>query len=171
MVSILVHKLQLGQSVVCTDGDGVSLKLLHENAENTGVSCTDADAPADGMQIEKLFWGKDVGAFICKYPRIDLILAADVVYEEGQIEPLLSTTVAILRNAVSTQAPPSAADGKKTAEAATEHPSQPRFILAYARRNVPIDRVYDCAVRLGMHHCVLEGGEEPIVEFTLARGT
>jgi predicted nicotinamide N-methyase len=152
MVSILMHKLNEASSVVCTDGDEVSLKLLHENAQSTGVA--DDFVNEDGtttsrMMIEKLYWGEH-DEFIAKYPQIDTLVAADVIYEEDQIEPLLTTTVAILSKA--------------------DEATDPKLILAYARRNVPIDRVYSCAERLGLAYELIEGDTEPIVKFWLKNG-
>lgn len=148
MVSILVHKLGTAKSVVCTDGDDVSMELLRANADETG--CTE-----QGMLTEKLFWGQHE-EFLRKYPDVDLILAADVVYEEEQIEPLLTTSLAILQQA----------SQRRLAHGDSRGPA-PEMILAYARRNVPIDRVFACADRLGLTHELLDGDLEPIVRLRL----
>ena len=155
VVSILLHKLSTAASVCCTDGDEVSIELLEKNAESTGCVVTASDDGEDkdarsvnvNMGIEKLYWGEH-DEFLAKYPHtIDTIIAADVIYEEEQIEPLLTTTSAILKKA--------------------NPANEPKLILAYCRRNVPIDRVYECATRLGLQHKLLSGDVEPIVEFTL----
>ena len=158
VVSILVHKLSIASSVVCTDGDEVSIDLLRKNAEDT--DCTE-----QGMIVEKLFWGEHE-SFLRDYPQIDMLLAADVIYEEEQIEPLLITAVAILKQAT-------VAINKRCQEEENERNSHvagtvvPQLILAYARRNVPIDKVYICATRLGLAFESLDGDLEPIVRFTL----
>jgi hypothetical protein len=153
MVSILIHKLNVAKSVVCTDGDDVSLKLLNENNDSTG--CADGE---NGMKVAKLYWGEH-DDFLKEHPLIDTIVAADVVYEEEQIQPLLSTTVAILEQA---------AANKINTNTDSDNVVVPQLILAYARRNVPIDRVFDCATRLGLNYEMLDGDIEPIVRFTLA---
>jgi len=156
VVSIFVHKLSTAKSVICTDGDEISMDLLRINAEETGCS-------EQGMLTEKLYWGEHQ-QFLAKYPLIDLVLAADVVYEEEQIEPLLMTSLAILQQAADRQK----AEKEKEIPNSETLRHQPEMILAYARRNVPIDRVFACADRLGLKHELLEGDQEPIVRFTLA---
>ena len=153
MVSIFVHKLGITKSVVCTDGDDVSMELLRANAEETG--CTE-----EGMLTEKLFWGQHE-EFLDKHPNVDFILAADVVYEEEQIEPLLTTSQAILQRAAQRE------QGRGSGE---KKGPPPEMLLAYARRNVPIDRVFACADRLGLTHELLDGDIEPIVRLRLAAG-
>jgi hypothetical protein len=157
MVSIFVHKLGVAKSVVCTDGDDVSMELLRTNADETGCS-------EQGMLTEKLLWGEHE-QFLQKYPDVDLILAADVVYEEEQIEPLLTTSLAILQQA----AQRARRGGASTGEGGP--PTPPEMILAYARRNVPIDRVFACADHLGLTHELLDGDAEPIVRLRLAAET
>lgn len=138
LVSILLHKLEVAASICCTDGDEISLKLLRENVEDTGCG---GDKP---LIVERLYWGEHAD-FLESHPEVNIIVAADVIYEEEQIEPLLSTAVAILQNA------------KQDAS----------LILAYARRNVPIDMVFVCAQRLGLQYEYLDGEVEPIVRFQL----
>jgi hypothetical protein len=150
VVSILVHKTGLASSVVCTDGDDISLELLRENAEDT-------DCLEQGMLVEKLYWGEHE-KFLAEHPLVDFILAADVVYEEEQIEPLLATSVAILKQADAKQ---------RSFSNDTEARMKPEMLLAYCRRNVPIDRVYATAERMGLQHEVINGDVEPIVRLTL----
>jgi len=156
-VSILVHKLAVAKTVVCTDGDEISMDLLRINAKETG--CLE-----QGMLVEKLYWGEH-DDFLAKYPFIDLILAADVVYEEEQIEPLLTTSRAILQQAAQRQKLNNGNDNGSDGEPPI---LQPEMILAYARRNVSIDKVFACADRLGLKYQSLDGDQEPIVRFTLA---
>jgi predicted nicotinamide N-methyase len=71
---------------------------------------------------------------LSEYPaKFDVLIAADVIYEDEQVEPLLATTAAIL---------------KKTPDA--------ELILAYARRNVPVDKVIACADRHGKMTTILD---------------
>ena len=47
---------------------------------------------------EKLYWGENIDNFIEKYPnKFDVVIAADVIYEEGQVDPLIETVVQILK--------------------------------------------------------------------------
>jgi hypothetical protein len=73
--------------------------------------------------------------------------------------------VAILKQAA--ESGHSAAAAAAAAAASDAEHRQPVFILAYARRNVPIDRVFECAHRLGLAYVSLDGDVEPIVQFTL----
>ena len=50
------------------------------------------------MIAEKLYWGENIDNFIEKYPnKFDVVIAADVIYEEGQVDPLIETVVQILK--------------------------------------------------------------------------
>ena len=47
---------------------------------------------------EKLYWGRNVDEFVNKYRnQFDVVIAADVIYEESQVVPLIETAVQILR--------------------------------------------------------------------------
>jgi predicted nicotinamide N-methyase len=47
---------------------------------------------------EKLYWGRDVESFVTQHPdKFDILIAADVIYEEDQVLPLIETVVAILK--------------------------------------------------------------------------
>ena len=47
---------------------------------------------------EKLYWGRNVDEFVNKYRnQFDIVIAADVIYEESQVVPLIETVVQILR--------------------------------------------------------------------------
>ena len=75
------------------------------------------------------------------YPKgFDVLVAADVIYEEEQIEPLLSTVHAALSD-----------DGE--------------FILAFCRRNVPIDKVLvKVTEKYGWNWSVIENSGAPSTE-------
>ena len=46
----------------------------------------------------KLYWGVDISKFLLLYPdRFDVVIAADVIYEESQVKPLIDTVVEILK--------------------------------------------------------------------------
>lgn len=78
-------------------------------------------------EVEELLWSEHQ-EFKANYPEgFDLILAADVIYEEEAIEPLLSAAFALLSEGDSS------------------------FILSFAKRNVSIDKVLRQADALGFH--------------------
>ena len=71
------------------------------------------------------------------------MLAADIVYREKQVVPLISTMAGLLRP-----------DGE--------------FLLAFARRNVPMDAVLVAAEHTGLQYKMLEAGidgAEPLYSF------
>mmetsp|Transcript_19596 Transcript_19596/g.18933 ORF Transcript_19596/g.18933 Transcript_19596/m.18933 type:complete len:286 (-) Transcript_19596:470-1327(-) len=133
MVSILLDKMGVCESIIATDGDDDTMDLLRENIKTTGST----------IQATKVYWGKDLNGFKETFPTgFDIVIAADVVYEEEQAIPLIETVVKILK------------------ENATSE-----FLLAFARRNVPIDLVLTEAEKRGLEWEILdagEGGLEPI---------
>lgn len=68
----------------------------------------------------QLRWGHQVAEFVERHGKFDVIIAADIIYVESILEPLFDTVVALMDHA---------------------------FLLSYARRNVKIDLVLECAVR------------------------
>jgi predicted nicotinamide N-methyase len=90
LVAVLLEKLEYtsnGGSLVITDGDEPTLKLLIENK-------VDNDCYFD---TSFLYWGENED-FLSTYPdKFQGVIAADVVYEECQVEPLLDSVCAILR--------------------------------------------------------------------------
>jgi len=95
MVTVLLAKLGVAQCVVATDGDDDTLDLLQENILSS--ECVGQVA------VEKLYWGTEshIKNIIHKYHPItangfDILIAADVVYEQEQIEPLISTVSSML---------------------------------------------------------------------------
>ena len=90
LVAVLIEKLGYcspdGQLVV-TDGDEPTMSLLIDNkVEN---ECF--------FEASYLYWG-ETEDFMSTYPdKFEVVIAADVIYEEEQIEPLLNTVCVILR--------------------------------------------------------------------------
>eukprot|EP01037_Dinobryon_pediforme_P023678 gene23678-25190_t len=103
LVSILLDKLDICSFLLATDGDEDTMNLLIDNKiENF---C--------GFDTSYLYWG-DFEDVLSSYPdKFDIICAADVIYEEEQIVPLIETVAALLKDNL-----------------------QGEFILAFARRNV-----------------------------------
>jgi len=128
--AVFMHPPKL---IVATDGDAATLDLLQDNISTTGSS----------IVCSKLYWG-DLKAFIQEFPEpFDVLLAADVIYEDEQVEPLVNTVATILRKPHGV------------------------FYLAFARRNVPIDKVISAANNLSLKESVLDqNGMEPIYAFT-----
>eukprot|EP00607_Mallomonas_marina_P004459 CAMPEP_0182437132 /NCGR_PEP_ID=MMETSP1167-20130531/84833_1 /TAXON_ID=2988 /ORGANISM="Mallomonas Sp, Strain CCMP3275" /LENGTH=248 /DNA_ID=CAMNT_0024629931 /DNA_START=130 /DNA_END=873 /DNA_ORIENTATION=- len=114
LLSILMDKMEVCNRIVATDGDDDTIELLLENVEEN--SCQ--------IDVSKLWWGLHEG-FLEMHERFDVVVAADVVYEEEQIVPLLETVMAIMIDSG-------------------------EFLLSFARRNVPIDRVLHTARAFGL---------------------
>lgn len=90
---------------------------------------------SNGMvECRQLRWGQDMDAFSsCGF---HVILASDVIYVQDILEPLFDTVVQLLSND----------EGS-------------RFWLSYARRNVSIDLVLECAQQHGLQWNELEDKE------------
>lgn len=158
MVSILLAKLAISQCVVATDGDDDTLILLQENINQS--ECIDKIA------VEKLYWGIEEHItnisekHLLSYNKtsFDVLIAADVVYEVEQIEPLISTACSMLSSKYlfyclllfiiicyhyylsiiiySLFVPIYIETGA--------------FYLSFYPRNVPVDRVIECATAKGL---------------------
>ena len=93
--------------------------------------------------VDNVYWGNH-NHFVDKYPNgFDIVIAADVIYEKEQVLPLLVTVNDILKK-------------------------KGQFILAFARRNVPIDLVLSAADDLGLNYNIIDNdasGTEPIYCF------
>ena len=87
VVSILLEKLNCTSRIVCTDGDDDTIVALRDNLSR---------AECSAVEVEKLYWG-EWSEFKLKYALFDIIVAADVIYEEGQVIPLLSTVKEIMQ--------------------------------------------------------------------------
>lgn len=73
--------------LVATDGDEPTLSLLIDNKVDN--ECF--------FETSYLYWGENED-FLSTYPdKFEVVIAADVVYEECQVEPLMETVCAILR--------------------------------------------------------------------------
>lgn len=140
LVSILLDKMAICKQVIATDGDDMSLKLLRENVEATQCSET--------LVVDKLMWG-DHDEFIAEYANVDVIVAADVIYEDHHVDLLMTTAVAILKD--------------KESGAFRENAM---MILAYARRQIPLDRVLEAIESNGLAYTIVEGNLEPIIRIT-----
>lgn len=94
LVAVLIDKLGYcnpcsysGSLLVATDGDEDTMQLLIENKVDNECS----------FESSYLYWG-ECEDFISSFPeKFDVVIAADVVYEDAQIEPLLTTVSAILK--------------------------------------------------------------------------
>lgn len=127
-------------SVLLTDGDTDTLAQLRRNVQ---ANCSSADCDEDkddsnnnnkghnrshDVTCRQLVWGRNLDNFVSEHGVFDVILGSDIIYVEEIIEPLFETIECILN-------PQADADAT--------------FILAYARRNVPIDLVLDHAKQRG----------------------
>lgn len=134
VVAILLAKLQLDNpQIVATDGDDKSMQLLQRNMHATGC--------ADGALVPaELLWStnpEELAPFLARFEPFDLVLAADVIYDDAQVAPLCSTAAALLLRS-----------------------PEARFYLAFARRNVPVGDFLSAAEAAGLAwEVVLETGE------------
>ena len=73
----------------------------HHNSSrhHTALLCPALPFPVDcSVAAGKLYWGRDIEAFVTQHPdKFDILIAADVIYEEDQVLPLIETVVAILK--------------------------------------------------------------------------
>lgn len=107
--------------VVLTDGDELTMEKLAVNVEENTVRNGCA------VMARTLLWGNHQ-ELVIEFPDLfDLVLAADVIYEEAAIVPLLQTVVATLK----------------------EGP-EALFLLSFARRNVSIEKVLKAAQKMGL---------------------
>eukprot|EP01036_Dinobryon_divergens_P022854 gene22854-31153_t len=116
LVSILLDKMDVCASLLVTDGDEDTMNLLIDNKIENFCS----------FETSYLYWGDYEDVLSCYPEKFDVIFAADVIYEEGQVNPLMDTVAALLKGS-----------------------SQGEFLLAFARRNVSIDVVLAAAALRG----------------------
>lgn len=87
VVSLLLAKVGVAQCVIATDGDDDTMDLLRENVDREKCSSL--------VCCQKLVWGDPSGGsenLLQSHPkRFDFLLAADVVYEDDQVLPLVQT--------------------------------------------------------------------------------
>jgi predicted nicotinamide N-methyase len=117
----------LGASCVfLSDGDSDSLSNMRKNIQrNNSLIPTSTN-----IQCLQLKWGQRIAEFKakCNLPTpsglFDLVMGSDIIYVETILEPLFQTVDALLSPSGS-------------------------FVLAYARRNVKIDLVFQTAEKFG----------------------
>ena len=131
VVAILLDKLNVGATIVATDGDDMTLDLLNKNINGNGCS--------ERLCARKLWWSEapaDAEAFLGDLAaaggggggnrRFDVILAADVIYDDAAVLPLAATAAALL-----------ARPGGE-------------MVLGFSRRNVPIGAFHAAAAKHGL---------------------
>lgn len=95
----------------------------------------------DTISCHQLRWGKNVSYFKKLHGVFDVIIGSDIIYTEEAVDILFDTVVSLLKN-------------------------EGTFLLAFARRNVSIDLVLNCADKHSFQwKCDLED-EEGIYIFT-----
>jgi len=124
LCGILVHHMEAAR-VVLTDGDTDTLANLRSNVEmNCPAMADERTSAASGIECCQLVWGRNLEEFVQTHGTFDVILGADIIYREEILEPLWSSVAQLLQSAGV-------------------------FLLAYARRNVSIDRVLETATKYG----------------------
>jgi predicted nicotinamide N-methyase len=137
--------------VVLTDGDSDALQYLRANVEknvpqpqkrveNDIIDATQAAAPAF---VRQLVWGEAASFLTTDSERFDTVIGSDIIYVEEILEPLWRTVDALVTP-----------DGA--------------FLLAFARRNVPIDRVFETAATHGFAWTCDDSNSEGVVVFRRA---
>jgi predicted nicotinamide N-methyase len=84
------------------------------------------------VKCPQLRWGHRISEFVRHFGRFHIILAADIIYVEDILEPLFDSVVALMEE---------------------------KFFLAYARRNVNINLVLECAERHNLIWTAPEGDD------------
>ena len=113
----------------------------------------ESSAKSKGLWIEKLLWGEsylppflsssntnhiDSNTCIQYQPYIvDILIAADVLYEEESIDPLLETASLLLQASATHQT--------VSKDRSTQPSAPPFFLLSFARRNVPVEKLLEKA--------------------------
>lgn len=190
LVAVLLEKLEYTNpsSLMITDGDEPTMQLLIDNKVDN--ECF--------FESSYLYWGENED-FLSSYPdKYEIVIAADVIYEDAQVEPLLDTVCAIMKGAYRSVAGCWSTDS--TVQFAvcmccmsccrsctllsnmfiSMHATvcllfvtaTGQFILAFARRNVSIDKVHRAAEARGLQWTIIDehaegvAGVEPIYSFT-----
>jgi len=145
VVAILLHKLDLGNPlIVASDGDDKSVQLLTRNLHSTACD-------VDILKPAELLWGTedaDLAVFRAQFEEpFEVLVAADVIYDEAQIAPLSFTASRLLKRSDSA-----------------------RFYLAFARRNVPVGEFLQAIESQGLvwEKCAQCGEGEAIYEIKWA---
>ena len=131
-----------------TDGDTDTLQemrrnVTHNQESSSHSTTTTTAANANTKNIitcAQLRWGRHVSTFRERFGVFDVIMGSDIIYVEEIIEPLFDTVQQLLRCKSHSTQTVTCSDGNE---------DEPKFLLAYARRNVNIELVFDCAKRHG----------------------
>jgi predicted nicotinamide N-methyase len=150
LCGILASHLQPSK-VILTDGDTNALKYLRANVKRNlplvgDVLTTGATSSSrTTVMVRQLIWGETISFMSGDQDAFDTVLGSDIIYVEEILEPLWRTISRLL-----------APDGA--------------FLLAFARRNVPIDRVFEVADANGFVWVVDDSKSEGVVVFRRSKG-
>lgn len=133
LCGILAYKIGAKQCVL-TDGDTDTLKELRRNVDH---NLQHVGASSSLLPCHQLRWGRNVSNFRKRYEGLfDVIMGSDIIYVEEILDPLFETVQELLST-------------RKQSSSTSVKNSEPKFLLSYARRNVNIDLVFDCAHKHG----------------------
>mmetsp|Transcript_21804 Transcript_21804/g.33318 ORF Transcript_21804/g.33318 Transcript_21804/m.33318 type:complete len:265 (+) Transcript_21804:110-904(+) len=127
---ILAYKLGAKRMII-TDGDSDVLFQMRKNVD------ANLEIPGGSTMVlpcRQLLWKNSIDQFKerwCTREEVDgfdVIMGSDVIYQEDTIEPLFYTVAELL----------------------SKDNEESKFYLAYARRNVKIDMVLECAKSFGL---------------------
>jgi protein N-lysine methyltransferase METTL21D len=152
LCGILASHLRASK-VVLTDGDSDALQYLRANVEknvpqpqkrveNNIIDTTQATTGTP-VFVRQLVWGEAASFLLTDSERFDTVIGSDIIYVEEILEPLWRTVDDLV----------------------SPHGA---FLLAFARRNVPIDRVFETAATHGFAWTCDDSNSEGVVVFRRA---
>lgn len=166
LCGIVCYQMGSCKQVLMTDGDTDVLECMRYNVQTNVHSSThhstitssvaestiDANETTELLPCRQLIWGHEQQTQEIQkcFGTFDVIIGSDIIYHEAIVEPLFKTVQRLLA--------PSSSDGTHDIENNDSVESilylQSVFLLAYARRNVRIDFVLDCAIRHGLQYII-----------------
>ena len=188
LCGLLAHRLAGPNSEVCiTDGDIDALALIRENIERNIPSKQQPSKSSGQVVARQLIWGHDsTETFMKKYcvgvdergerevEPFDIVIASDIVYALVIVEPLWETIRLLLRRRGRRRNAAGGGGGRGDSSCNNDKndknnnddsvSSRPRFLMAYAKREVPvtIEMVLDSATKAGFSYDLVDEDPEGI---------
>ena len=131
------------KQVLITDGDIATLQNMRQNVQNTVQTTGDVLVDVH-VKCPQLIWGSSYAhKFNKQYSGpFDTIIASDIIYDSTMIQPIWETVSTLLSYQVN-------AGSSVEDEGMATNQSDGVFVLAYSKRNVPIEEVLDMATSFG----------------------
>ena len=154
LAGMLIRNLFPQVNVVLTDGDAEAVSATVRNCLHNGITCSsgtesfasESDSAIENTgwcRVEQLRWGvsAQLESFLASYCDCRIVVAADVLYQESQVDPLMRTVAAVLSNNLSHAQNLSC-----------------RFVLSYTRRGVPLPLIFETAKLYNLEGVIHEHG-------------